>query len=487
MLRALSGLRVIFFALTIACAASTVEAQVKISALPSAGAINGTEAVPLVQGGITKQAPSNAIANSATSVTGLTLNGTTTLSGALTATGQTITGGTYAGPVLSGTVTGTYTLGGTPTISNPTLSGTVAGTYTLGGTPTLGAGLTATGQTITGGTYTGITLSGITTFPSGTSINGSGVLTLGTDLAVTSGGTGAGTFTTHGVLLGEGTSAFGVTAALGAGTFLQGTAGDPVSSSFTFPTSVAAHQGLVATGVGTVTAKTIPDCQDTTGNHLNYTQSTDAYSCGTTSNSAVVTSHIQVFTTAGSISFTAPAATISTTQFKFTIVGGGGSGAAAGSGGSAGGGGGGGAGACAIWYINGLVANNAYTGTVGASATNSSMTIGTTVTANAGSNGTAGGAAVGGSGGAGGTSSGGSLNIPGGAGDPGEAATTNGGSGGSGGTSCLGGGGAGAPSSSNTTGGTGAAFGSGGGGGEGLDATAGGAGKQGVIFVEWVL
>lgn len=33
---------------------------------------------------------------------------------------------------------------------------------------------------------------------------------------------------------------------------------------------------------GTITWKVVPDCTDTSGNHLNYTQSTDAWSCGTT-------------------------------------------------------------------------------------------------------------------------------------------------------------------------------------------------------------
>ncbi len=34
---------------------------------------------------------------------------------------------------------------------------------------------------------------------------------------------------------------------------------------------------------GTPTWKVVPDCQDSTGNHINYTQSTDAFSCGNTS------------------------------------------------------------------------------------------------------------------------------------------------------------------------------------------------------------
>lgn len=47
------------------------------------------------------------------------------------------------------------------------------------------------------------------------------------------------------------------------------------------PSGAGAHQLLVGTALNTFSLKTVPDCTDTTGNHLNYTQSTDAFSCGT--------------------------------------------------------------------------------------------------------------------------------------------------------------------------------------------------------------
>jgi hypothetical protein len=50
-----------------------------------------------------------------------------------------------------------------------------------------------------------------------------------------------------------------------------------------YPASPSTHQTPVVTAANTVTYKTIPDCQDSAGNHLNYTQSSDAYSCGTSS------------------------------------------------------------------------------------------------------------------------------------------------------------------------------------------------------------
>lgn len=52
----------------------------------------------------------------------------------------------------------------------------------------------------------------------------------------------------------------------------------------TYPTTPAAHTvPVVTTASTTVTYKAVPDCTDSTGNHLNYTQSTDTFSCGTTS------------------------------------------------------------------------------------------------------------------------------------------------------------------------------------------------------------
>ena len=45
--------------------------------------------------------------------------------------------------------------------------------------------------------------------------------------------------------------------------------------------TLGAHQTLVGAASADPGAKTIPDCQDSSGNHLNYTQTTDAFSCGT--------------------------------------------------------------------------------------------------------------------------------------------------------------------------------------------------------------
>lgn len=67
----------------------------------------------------------------------------------------------------------------------------------------------------------------------------------------------------------------------------------PASASFTsyfgqFPSSApSAHSVIIwpapTANVAAFSFKVIPDCQDSGGNHLNYTQSTDAFSCGTSS------------------------------------------------------------------------------------------------------------------------------------------------------------------------------------------------------------
>lgn len=51
--------------------------------------------------------------------------------------------------------------------------------------------------------------------------------------------------------------------------------------------AVAAHQVYVGTATNTFTAKTIPDCPDTGGNHLNFTQSGDTFNCGTSGSGGI--------------------------------------------------------------------------------------------------------------------------------------------------------------------------------------------------------
>ncbi len=100
---------------------------------------------------------------------------------------------------------------------------------------------------------------------------------------------------------------------------------------------------LVGNGSG-FDLKTLPDCDDTGGNHLNYDQTTNAFSCGTSGGGAGVSADVQIFITGGGPTWTKPASPKTTCVYLVGAGGGGGSGrrGAAGTlrgGGSAGGGG----------------------------------------------------------------------------------------------------------------------------------------------------
>lgn len=56
-----------------------------------------------------------------------------------------------------------------------------------------------------------------------------------------------------------------------------------------YPSGPSTHSVPVTTAANTETYKVVPDCTDTTGNHINYTQSTDTWSCGTSIPASVVT------------------------------------------------------------------------------------------------------------------------------------------------------------------------------------------------------
>ena len=56
------------------------------------------------------------------------------------------------------------------------------------------------------------------------------------------------------------------------------------------PVNSAADQVIRTTASATASWATIPDCTDSAGNHINYTQSTHAFSCGTSASGAGTTS-----------------------------------------------------------------------------------------------------------------------------------------------------------------------------------------------------
>jgi len=79
-------------------------------------------------------------------------------------------------------------------------------------------------------------------------------------------------------LTGTGAVPGGATNKVNAATELKNQA--PVPNGGLGLSTVANHQVPVGTATDTYTAKTLPDCQDTGGNHLNFTQSTNLFSCG---------------------------------------------------------------------------------------------------------------------------------------------------------------------------------------------------------------
>jgi hypothetical protein len=79
---------------------------------------------------------------------------------------------------------------------------------------------------------------------------------------------------------------------------------------------LAAHAVPVGTAASDPTSKVVPDCTDTIGNHLNFTQSTDAWSCGTSVPSGVnvaIQSNV-IKTLSGNVSVSATTVTTVMTQ-----------------------------------------------------------------------------------------------------------------------------------------------------------------------------
>src|SRR5579885_1325477 len=197
-----------------------------------------------------------------------------------TVTGTGITSGSYVaivagtGDVKSGSnniLTGTNTFNG-PVNFNNTESHTGAETHS--GSASF-AGITATS----------VTDSGLT---SGNCVQAS----TGGLLVTTSGpcGVSAGTVTATGSPAAPNMACFSAATSI-TNCNLSGDATTAGSSAVTVakvngnsvPSGIAAHQALIGTAASTISFKTIPDCQDSSGNHINYTQSSDSFSCGTSS------------------------------------------------------------------------------------------------------------------------------------------------------------------------------------------------------------
>ena len=109
---------------------------------------------------------------------------------------------------------------------------------------------------------------------------------------------------------------------------IQGTAPSPAANAFGFaaPTAIttseylqppnavpSAHSAIVvgapASNVSPFVYSVLPDCLDSGGNHLNYTQSSDAYSCGTSSSGGGGSAGATLFSTTNSTTVTATSPT----------------------------------------------------------------------------------------------------------------------------------------------------------------------------------
>jgi hypothetical protein len=235
-------------------------AGVKIADLPASTLpLTGTELVPVVQGGATKNAAVSSVWAGAVSSVSF---GSTGLTPATATTGAVTVAGTLAVAnggtgVTTSTGTGSNVLSTSPTLVTPILGTPTSVTLTngtglpltTGVTGTLPVGNGGTNATTTSGarasilpsyagnagkilavnvgatdveyisaggtgTVTSVDVSGGTTglTTSGGPITGAGTITFAGTLAVANGGTGAATFTANNVLLGNGTSAFQVVA-----------------------------------------------------------------------------------------------------------------------------------------------------------------------------------------------------------------------------------------------------------------------------------
>lgn len=231
---------------------------------------------------------------------------TTTLVGKDTT--DTLTNKTLTAPVIatisnSGTITiptGTDTLVGkatTDTLTNKTLTAPVITTISNSGTVTIPTGTRTlvardTTDTLTNKTLTTPTLTG----PIFSSITNTGTITLPTATTTLTGRDTTDTLTNKTMDGASNTfTNLDLTASV-TGILPYGNGGTGLS---TLPPD---DNLLVGSGIG-LAYKALPNCTDASGNHLNYTASTNAFSCGTTSSSGTTGSDTQLIFNDGGSAF----------------------------------------------------------------------------------------------------------------------------------------------------------------------------------------
>jgi hypothetical protein len=166
-----------------------------------------------------------------------------------------VTVGSIGGKAVS--LTGPFTIAGGGFSLTANLTGTTSVTFPLSGTLATVGGNLGTPSAVVLTNATGLPVAqvtgalGYTPAHSGANSDITSLAGLTTSLSVAQGGTGAATFTAHGILLGEGTAAQGATAAMTGGQLLigQGATSDPTPQTISGDATLSAAGALTVTGV----------------------------------------------------------------------------------------------------------------------------------------------------------------------------------------------------------------------------------------------